>query len=252
MRPRSGPTTSAICDLNSSEPLTAELRTAVCHRVRVAAWARDAWHAGAELLHQRQMPRDGRRRVSWLRPTAPALILGSASPDPFGGARTDLVRRHSGGGLVWLDPEISAWVDVFVPAGDPLWHADVGKAFHWLGRTLVGAFTDVGVPASMHSGPYEAGPSDGLVCFASLGPGEVVVDGRKLVGISQRRSREGCRFQCIAFERFELGPLASVVESAIAARVDDRAVGWADLGITASPSDIAEQMMRSITAHDIE
>jgi lipoate-protein ligase A len=196
------------------------------------------------------MPRDGRRRVSWLRPTAPALILGSASENLFGGKRTDLVRRRSGGGLVWLDPETSAWIDVFVPAGDPLWQSDVGTAFHWLGRTLAAAFSDVGVPASMHSGPYEAGPSNGVVCFASRGPGEVVVDGRKLVGISQRRTREGCRFQCIAYERFELGPLASVVDSATADRIRDRALGWADLGLTASPADIAAQMVRFITAHD--
>ena len=160
----------------------------------------------------------------------------------------DLVRRHSGGGLVWLDPVTSAWVDVFIPTGDPLWHSDIGKAFHWLGRTLAAAFADIGVPADMHPGPYEAGPSDGLVCFASLGPGEVVADGRKLVGISQRRTREGSRFQCIAYEHFELGPLGSVVDSATAAHVRDRAIGWADLGITASPADIAERMVRFITA----
>lgn len=148
-----------------------------------------------------------------------------------------------------MEPATSAWVDVFVPTGDPLWHADVGKAFHWLGRTLAAAFADVGVPASMHPGPYEAGPSDGLLCFASLGPGEVVVDGRKLVGISQRRTREGSRFQCITYERFELGPLASVVDAATAARALDRAIGWADLGLAASPSGIAEQMVSFIAAH---
>ena len=152
------------------------------------------------------MPPDARRRISWLRPTAPAVILGSASPDPFRGRQVGLVRRRSGGGLVWLDPGISSWIDVFVPAGDPLWCADVSQAFHWLGRTLAAAFSAVGIPAEMHGGPYEAGPSDGLVCFASLGPGEVVVEGQKLVGISQRRTREGARFQCIAYERFELGP----------------------------------------------
>ena len=196
------------------------------------------------------MPRDGRRRVSWLCPAAPALILGSASPDPFDGVRTDLVRRRSGGGLVWLDPETSAWVDVFVPAGDPVWHADVSKAFHWLGRTLATAFADAGVPASVHPGPYEAGPSDGLVCFGSLGPGEVMVDGRKLVGISQRRTREGSRFQCIAYERFELGPLETALDSATAARIRDRAVGWADLGIEHTPSAIAEHFVKFISAHD--
>ena len=153
---------------------------------------------------------------------------------------------------MWLDPETSAWVDVFVPAGDPVWHADVSKAFRWLGRTLATAFADAGVPASVHPGPYEAGPSDGLVCFGSLGPGEVMVDGRKLVGISQRRTREGSRFQCIAYERFELGPLETALDSATAARVHNQAVGWDDLGITASPTQIAKQMVSFIAAHDAD
>ncbi|MEC8814989.1 MAG: hypothetical protein VYA92_04220, partial [Actinomycetota bacterium] len=38
----------------------------------------------------------------------------------------------------------------------------------------------------------------GLVCFAGRGPGEILVDGRKVVGISQRRDRSGARFQCTA------------------------------------------------------
>lgn len=35
-----------------------------------------------------------------------------------------------------------------------------------------------------------------VVCFAGLAPGEVTVDGAKVVGISQRRTRAGARFQC--------------------------------------------------------
>lgn len=217
----------------------------------MSLWLRDEWNASAELLHARPMPPDGRRRASWLRPVAPALILGSASPVPVPPMRVDLVRRRSGGGLVWLNPEVSTWVDVFVPAADPLWRSDVSQAFHWLGYRLAAAFSDVGVRASVHRGPYDAGPSNGLVCFASLGPGEVVVDGRKLVGISQRRTREGCRFQCVTYEQFELGPLASVVDASTAVQIRDRAVGWADLGIRDSPGGIAKLLVRFITAqHD--
>ena len=174
-------------------------------------WLRDEWHASAELLHARPLPTDGRRRVSWLRPTAPAVILGSATPDPFADTRTDVVRRRSGGGLVWLDPSVSTWIDVFIPTADPLWHPDVAQAFHWLGHRLAEAFSDFGIPATAHTGPYDPGPSDGLVCFASLGPGEIVVNRKKLVGISQRRTREGARFQCITYQRFDLGrdPMAA-------------------------------------------
>ncbi|WP_420440406.1 lipoyl protein ligase domain-containing protein [Candidatus Poriferisodalis sp.] len=164
--------------------------------------------------------------------------------------RNDLVRRRSGGGLVWLDPAAIVWVDVFVPAGDPLWRSDVSEAFHWLGRRLAMAFSHVGVPASTYRGPYEAGPSQGLVCFASLGPGEVTAGGRKLVGVSQRRTREGSRFQCVAYERFELGPLASAVDSGTSDLIRDRAAGWAEFGVSNSPSEIARLLMGFITEHD--
>ncbi|WP_420626603.1 lipoyl protein ligase domain-containing protein [Candidatus Poriferisodalis sp.] len=213
-------------------------------------WIREKWQASAELLHARPMPQDRRRHVSWLCPTKPALILGSATVDPFNGTRTDVVRRRSGGGLVWLDSDACTWVDVFVPADDQLWRADVGEAFDWLGRRLAAAFSSIGVLANVHRGPYEAGPSGGLVCFASLGPGEVAVGGRKLVGISQRRTREGSRFQCLAYERFDLGPLAPLLDAETAAWVRDRAVGWADLGVDVTPSGMAELVVSFITAHD--
>ena len=35
-----------------------------------------------------------------------------------------------------------------------------------------------------------------VVCFAGLAAGEVTVGGAKVVGISQRRTRAGGRFQC--------------------------------------------------------
>ena len=37
------------------------------------------------------------------------------------------------------------------------------------------------------------------VCFAGIGAGEVIRDGAKLVGISQRRTRVAARFQCALY-----------------------------------------------------
>jgi hypothetical protein len=45
------------------------------------------------------------------------------------------------------------------------------------------------------------------VCFAGLGPGEVTVGGRKLVGWTQRRTRAGSRFSGLMYPRWDPVPL---------------------------------------------
>jgi lipoate---protein ligase len=95
------------------------------------------------------------------------------------------------------------WVDVTIPAGDPLWHPDVGRAFHWLGAAWTEVLGSSGVTCRWHDGPMRKTPWSAWVCFAGLGPGEVTVDGRKVVGLSQRRVREAVLFQCCVALRWE-------------------------------------------------
>ncbi|MDQ3757058.1 MAG: hypothetical protein M3394_04340, partial [Actinomycetota bacterium] len=47
------------------------------------------------------------------------------------------------------------------------------------------------------------------VCFAGLGPGEVSVGGRKVVGIAQRRTRFGALFQCAVHRTWDPAPLVA-------------------------------------------
>jgi lipoate-protein ligase A len=140
----------------------------------------------------------------------PTLVLGSTQPDTLvdrgraAAAGVDVVRRHSGGGAVLLRPGETVWADVFLPADDPLTDSDVGRAFLWLGRVWARALASVGVAgATVHEGaPQPPTAWSAAVCFAGLGPGEVTVDGAKVVGISQRRRREGALFQCGALVRW--------------------------------------------------
>ena len=129
-----------------------------------------------------------------LEATEAAVVLGSTQPGSVVRPGTAAVRRRSGGGAVLVEPGGLVWVDVFLPAGDPLWEVDVGRAFAWLGRAWVGAL-GAGHP---HAGPLVTTPWSKLVCFAGLGPGEVTVDGAKVVGMAQRRTRAGALFQCAA------------------------------------------------------
>ncbi len=89
----------------------------------------------------------------------PALVLGSSQrPDvvderALAEAGVELVRRHSGGGAVLLVPGDVSWVDVVLPAGDPLWDADVGRAAHWLGAVWERVAASFGVQgAEVHRG----------------------------------------------------------------------------------------------------
>jgi lipoate-protein ligase A len=154
----------------------------------------------------------------------PALVLGSTQPAVAAGAAIAVVRRRTGGGAVLLRPGSVVWADVFVPATDRLWQRDVGRAFWWLGQAWVDALTTSGVTdASWHDGSVVRSRWSDAVCFAGLGPGEVTVGGRKVVGISQRRTRDGALFQCaalLAWEPAELVTLLGLGEEATAALAD--------------------------------
>jgi lipoate---protein ligase len=161
--------------------------------------------AGSAADAHHDIPRLDRREVYVRRIRRPALVLGSA----MAGSAVDraaaeasgveLVVRRSGGGAVYLVPDEFSWVDLVVPAADPLWDPDAAVAFHWVGEAWVEALGSVGIESRIHRGRLTGGDLARLVCFCGLGPGEVTTGGRKLVGISQRRTRAGSWFQCVAF-----------------------------------------------------
>jgi lipoate-protein ligase A len=138
--------------------------------------------------------------VRLLEATGPALVLGSTQPESVvvgDAAGIDVVRRRSGGGAVLVEPDRVAWIDVAIGRDDPLWDDDVGVAFHWLGRVWAGALEALGLRGPVvHTGALVRTALSDLVCFAGLGPGEVTVDGAKVVGMAQRRTRAGALFQC--------------------------------------------------------
>jgi hypothetical protein len=143
------------------------------------------------------------RTIRVLEADTPAVVLGSAEPGDHvdraraADRRVAVVRRRSGGAAVLVGPGQVLWVDVIIPVDDPLWQADVGRAGWWLGRCWADALADVGIGgAHAWRGPMIRSAWSPRVCYAGLGPGEVTVDGTKVVGMAQRRTRRGALFQC--------------------------------------------------------
>lgn len=158
------------------------------------------------------------RSVEVLSVERPTVVLGSAQHeqladrDALARHGAVLVHRRTGGGAVWLDRDGMLWVDVLLPVGDPLWEPDVARAFHWLGDVWTDALRRCGVEgASVHRGALVRNEWSDLLCFAGIGAGEVLLDGRKCVGISQRRTRHGARFQCGVLLAWDPVPLVEVL-----------------------------------------
>jgi lipoate---protein ligase len=148
------------------------------------------------------------RSATFHRVARPALALGSAQPSERVNGRVaealgvEVVRRRSGGGGVLLVPDEFVWLDLVIPTGDPLWSADVGQAMVWVGECWATALAALGVPSQVHHGGLVSSEWSRDVCFAGVGTGEVMAGTAKLVGISQRRTREWARFQTMAHLRW--------------------------------------------------
>jgi lipoate-protein ligase A len=138
----------------------------------------------------------------------PTLVLGSSQPDTDVDHRVAaalgvaVVRRRSGGGAVLLMPDEYVWADVVIPAGDPLWLDDVGRAMLWVGEWWQRALATVGTASIVHRDGLVADEWSRRICWTSIGTGEVLAAGQpaelpssKYVGISQRRTRTYARFQ---------------------------------------------------------
>ena len=134
----------------------------------------------------------------WCDATDSSIVLGSRQTpdlldrDACERAGLSIVRRRSGGGAVLVAAGKMVWIDLVLPHGSV--PDDVRGSMEWAGERwleALGAPTD----ATVHRDGMVCNAWSGLVCFAGIGPGEVLRGERKLVGLSQRRTRHGIRIQ---------------------------------------------------------
>jgi lipoate-protein ligase A len=179
------------------------------------------WHevhvrTTASEQHGRDLPAE--RSVWNVDITTPAIVLGSRQTeaeldlDACVIAETEIVRRRSGGGMVYLLPGKQVWLDVVIPKDDRLWIDDVGRAAWWLGDVWLAAIKSLAtaekIDAYVHRQDLVRGKYGDLVCFSGAGPGEVMTlddagNSAKIVGISQRRTQNLARFQCTMYLQWE-------------------------------------------------
>lgn len=144
--------------------------------------------------------------VSWSTTTTTALVLGrSAGAPPVDraaarAAGATVVRRSSGGGPVLWDDGLLA-LDIVLPPGHPLAPTDVVQAYRWLGEGIAAAMVALGLPAVETVGIERSraaartpGPA-AAACYGGISPFEVLVAGRKVLGLSQARRRQGTLLQ---------------------------------------------------------
>lgn len=179
--------------------------------------------SSASEFHARGIPDPARPEIWRHDITAPALVLGSSQRDEIVDreacrrAGVDVVRRRSGGGAVLLIPGEVTWIDVIIPRGGPGWATDIHTPMHWLGGHLAAIIASFPEPGgglgevTVHSGAVVATPWSATVCFDGIGAGEVLLDGAKLVGISQRRTREAARLQCCWYSHHDPTALTALL-----------------------------------------
>ncbi len=201
-------------------------------------WAIETTIGSAQWFHDREPGSDVDHRVWIHRVSTEAVVLGSAQPpdliradeaEPRG---VEVCRRRSGGGLVHIQPQFDLWIDIVIPRHSPLWDDDIGRSFHWLGRHwahvlqrhYAGRGHDVDWAISTRA---VRRPEGRLLCFADVGHGEVLHLGRKVVGLSQRRTRHWARLQGLMLVRGSHHRLLPLLE--VGAAVDVLAKAEASL-----------------------
>ena len=209
-------------------------------------WGRHDWTGTAADFHAMELPAE--RALWWCQVQDPTVILGSTQTvddvDQNIAVESGLLvsRRRSGGGAVFVHPTDSVWVDITISRNDPLWKDDVVQSMLWLGDLFVEALSPW-VQAQVYRDSFSTGVDGRVVCFASSSPGEVFVGTNKLVGISQRRSRDGARFQCVLYRQWQPAEWSHVLASPdVRSRVADIAVATLDIPALTLVNAISEQL----------
>jgi lipoate-protein ligase A len=136
------------------------------------------------------------RFFRWRSPALSFGYFGKFSDVAIYAAERDLVRRWTGGGIVFHGDDLT--YSIVIPASDPVFDESSIAIYEKIHRALADALNGVGERAVVAGGVEPGGvalskraAASGCNCFANPVRADVMINGRKIAGAAQRRTRRG-------------------------------------------------------------
>ena len=138
------------------------------------------------------------RFYRWRSPALSFGYFGKFSDVAIYAAERDLVRRWTGGGIVFHGDDLT--YSIVIPASDPVFDESSIAIYEKIHRALADALNGVGERAVVAGGVDPVGLVDGIRaavsasgynCFANPVRADIMINGRKIAGAAQRRTRRG-------------------------------------------------------------
>ena len=138
------------------------------------------------------------RFYRWRSPALSFGYVGKFSDVGIYAAERDLVRRWTGGGIVFHGEDLT--YSIVIPATDPAFDESSIAIYEKIHHALAHALNEVGKRAVVAGGVERGGiafsrqaavSAGGYNCFANPVRADVMMDGRKIAGAAQRRTRRG-------------------------------------------------------------
>jgi lipoate-protein ligase A len=138
------------------------------------------------------------RFYRWRSPALSFGYFGKFSDVAIYEAERDLVRRWTGGGIVFHGDDLT--YSIVIPSSDPVFDESSIAIYEKIHRALCGALATTGqravvargVEPGLFSAATRAGVNaSGYNCFANPVRADVMMDDRKIAGAAQRRTRRG-------------------------------------------------------------
>jgi len=138
------------------------------------------------------------RSYHWGSPALSFGYFGKVSDVAIYAAERDLVRRWTGGGIVFHGDDLT--YSIVIPANDPVFDESSIAIYEKVHRALCQALNKIGTQAIVARGVdpgeitlsnHAAIRASGYSCFAKPVRADVMINGRKVAGAAQRRTRRG-------------------------------------------------------------